>query len=286
MPTNSATYQPPENENNAQSVERLTRLSTGVNVLTEDGFAVPVTRDAKGDMVSLEAFMAAPSRIKQSVSIQSITSFTDYIARHGNESSMIFFDRDSERFVFVADYHGKDGKAAWCDNVATLQLTRTPSCQNWIAKHNQQFGQEAFGLFIEENASDIVNPSAAVMMQLATEMKAKKDVEFESSVKLDNGSFVFGYKESVGATFNNGQTQVPADFQIGFVPFRGMKDGFKLDAKFRYRISSSRLALWYTIPLLAKMIDDALDEVMKSIAETTKLPVIEGSIDTQNDRAF
>lgn len=260
----------------AEVVAGLARLADGLTIVPE--LAVPIARNADGNLESLAAFLPAPVRIVENALLKSVTSFTDYINRHKSDASVVTADEDAVRFGFIADYHGKDGKAAWKGHTGALTLQKTTAMKNWQAAANRKMNQTDFALFIEENSADINDPSAAVMMQIATEMKAHKKVDFDSKVNLDNGSFVFAYKEDVAGSFQNGQQKVPADFTLAITPFKGMPQAYKVAAKLRYKIDAGSLILWFSIPALDRLFEQAFAEVKEQIAKAVELPVFDGSI--------
>ena len=96
--------------------------------------------------------------------------------------------------------------------------------------------------------------------------------------RLDNGAFHFAYKEEIKGTYQDGSAEVPASFYLGVVPYRGMADAYKIEAKLRYRVSQRGLELWYAVPELDRLLERAFEEVKANIAENTGLKVLDGSI--------
>lgn len=259
----------------AKAVAQLTTLATAP---TDVGgkLAVPVARMLDGEVVSLEGYLPRPTRIRERATLKSVDSFVDYINLHKNDRSIIFADRDTNTFTGIVDYH--DGQPNNRDHRGTLKLEHTTGMEAWLRNHNKPMSQEQFGLFLEENAGDIVDPAAATMIQIATQMRAIKNAEFESKVALDNGAYTFAYKEEVRGTYQDGHMEVPKEFSLALTPYRGMADAYKVTAKLRYRVDTRGVALWYAIPDLERLLEKAFDEVKGTLAEKTALKVLDGGI--------
>lgn len=266
----------PNGENVAQTTERLTRIATGVSIHPEDGMSVPFGRDQRGALMQYEALLDRPVSIKESAELRSVDSFIAYAKRHKTDESILLCDEDARSFEIIVDYHGKDG-ARWKHHRGALTLRMTAAMEAWAGRNNTPFNdQEEFALFLEENAGQITKPTAAEMLQIATEMRATKDVEFASKVNIDNGAYTFGYKEAINGTYKDGQTAVPNSFTLVLIPFRGMTDAFEVEAKLRYKVSQTRLKMWYVIPQLELLLDKAFNETRALIENEIGLPIFHG----------
>jgi uncharacterized protein YfdQ (DUF2303 family) len=259
----------------ASTVAQLGQL--GVQPTDVGGkLAYPVARDLTGEVISLEKHLPRPSRIRERATLFSVQSLIDYANLHKNDASIILADQDNTSLTVVVDYH--DGKANNRDHTGGLKLEYTTGLKAWISHHKKQMNQEQFGLFLEENAVDIVDPAAATMIQVATSLRAIKSTDFESKVRLDNGAFTFAYKEEIKGTYQDGTAEVPASFFLGVVPYRGMPEAYKIEAKLRYRVSQGGLTLWYAIPDLERLLEKAFEEVKSQVGEATGLKVFDGKL--------
>jgi uncharacterized protein YfdQ (DUF2303 family) len=266
-------------EAEARVVAELATKATGYELsdAIREKLATPVIINNNRELVSLESFLPRPIRIREQAKLKSVGSFIDYVNLHKNASSIITANEDTNQFKVIVDYHDSVGPN-YSQHTGTLTLERTTPMKAWLDANGRKMGQEAFGLFIEENAADIVDPAAAVMLQVATELRAIKSVDFESKVALDNGAFVFAYKEDVKGTLRDGQTSVPQTFKIGVTPYRGMSEAYGVTARLRYRVRPDGLEMWYSITELDRLLETAFNEVRDTIANGTGLKVFDGSI--------
>lgn len=266
-------------ESEARVVAELAKTAAGYELpdAIRDKLATPVIIDNNRSVISLEPLLARPIRIREQAKLTSVGSFVDYVNLHKNANSIITADEEKNTFKVIVDYHDEQG-ANNRQHTGALTLERTTPMKVWLEANKRKMSQEQFGLFIEENAADIVDPAAAVMLQVATELRAIKSVDFESKVALDNGSFVFSYKEDVKGSTRDGQTAVPQTFKIGIVPYRGMSEAYGVTARLRYRVSAQGLEMWYVITELDRVLETAFNEVRDTIATGTGLKVFDGSI--------
>ena len=265
-------------EAEARVVAELARKGAGYELdsAIREGLAIPVIMGENREVKSLEAFLERPVRIRENAKLTSVGSFIDYVNLHKNASSIILAEESTNSFKVIIDYH--DGHPNNLSHKGQLTLAHTTGMSAWIENHKRKMNQEEFGLFIEENSVDIVDPAAATMLQVATSLRAIKSTDFESKVRLDNGAFHFAYKEEIKGTYQDGSAEVPASFYLGVVPYRGMADAYKIEAKLRYRVSQRGLELWYAVPELDRLLERAFEEVKANIAENTGLKVLDGSI--------
>lgn len=129
--------------------------------------------------------------------------------------------------------------------------------------------QEEFALFIEENVREIFEPNGAEMMQIAATLKAKNNVDFRSSTRLDNGEVQFMYTETIqGQAGVNGQLSIPEKFTLALSPFlKGT--AYEIEARLRYRINPGGLQMWYTLIRPHTFADHAFTEIVGRIKEQT-----------------
>lgn len=266
--------------NLGEQIERLTRITSAPIVGEFRG--VPVAVDDEGVVTRRDDLLLRPLLRNETVRIKSVDSFIDYVNKHvtDNVTSAMFVDEDNAMFGVVFDYEDKQGVLNQ-EHAVTLKLEESLAMQTWKKMNGKGMTQEDFALFIEANIGDIVDPAPAKMVELSTELRAKKDVHFESKVSLHDGATTFKYSEEVKGTTANGQMEVPKEFKVGFVLFRGQTEGYKITCKFRYRVGQDgKLVLWYSIPDLDRIRETAFADVKKQVAAglTGNVPAIYDAI--------
>lgn len=229
-----------------------------------------VVTPAGYNVTSLEKFIFneyadRPHRTKQAVTVLDPDSFISYWTEFRDGNSRIFADVDGKRFLGVIDYHEPVDGARWLSHSVTLQLRHTEEWKTWTGKNESPMCQADMALFIEDNAPDVVDPTAASMMEVARTLQVNQDVVFDSSVRLTDGSVSFSYREET-KTAAAGKISVPERFKIAIPVFEGM-DRVEMQARLRYRIPSGKLSMWYSLWRHAKAERIAFDQVMEKITE-------------------
>ncbi|WP_086932226.1 YfdQ family protein [Agarilytica rhodophyticola] len=265
------------NDSNSDIVEIFEKGKTQTIQTNVDNVPVFITPEGM-EIHSLENLVDSraekPKRLEQHITLLSSESFIEYYNKFSTTDSAIFVDQQQGDFVAILDYHADHDTPAWCKHVARYRCPKTKEFSTWVLNSNNKMGQEDFALFIEENSRNIAEPNAAEMLEIASSLKAKKDVDFKSSIRLDNGETQFEYVESIGANAGaNGQLSIPEKIKINTRAFQG-GDTYELEARFRYRILQQGLQMWYTIITPHLVIEDAVTQVVDEVKEN----INEGSV--------
>ena len=227
-------------------------------------------------LIDLEKFLPAPRRLKQTVTFETLASFAEYVNRFKTDASTIFFSQKEATFTAVLDYHKAPEAPEWGAHVAVLKLQTTEEWDAWRGHNREQMDQTAFAEFIEEHCREIHEPPAATMLEIALNFEAKKDVSFTSGMRLENGQVSFNYNEVVGASTRAGMVEVPSKFQIFIAVFKGQMNDF-VEARLRYRLRESRLVLWYDLIKPEKLIEHAVEDVVRQIKAQVEIEPLAGS---------
>lgn len=210
---------------------------------------------------------AKPYRLAQKIKLLSAESFIEYFNRFSNDESTIFVDVENSKFTAVIDYH--DSKSVegqkWCEHVIHYNCPKTKEWNSWEANDNEKMSQEDFALFLEDNLREIIEPNGADLLEIVSTLKAKKGLDFKSSIRLDNGEIQFNYQETIdGQAGVNGQFSIPEQFKLALKPFLSGAP-YEMTARFRYRITPSGLVMWYTLVRPHAVKQDAVNEVIELI---------------------
>lgn len=207
-----------------------------------------------------------PVRIEQGVKVGDAASFLSYHALYSDENSRAFADRDTNSVRAVLDYHKSDDKTArFGKHTLTLMLRHTEEWQKWTKSNGKAMEQAEFAEFLEENAPDIVEPSAAAMLEMATTLQATTDVQFKKAVNLQSGEVQLRYEENINGRFGKGEAVIPKSFKISIPVYDG-QDAVQIEAMFRFRIRGEKLSLWYQLLHLDRWKRDAFSAVVKEVA--------------------
>lgn len=212
----------------------------------------------------------APERKTGSLQVQQAASFLEYWSLYADEDSRAFADPATASVLAILDYHHSSAErtARWGKHRVTLTLTKTDEWKAWKAMDGKQQTQADFADFLEDNAPDIVEPTAATFVDAARDLRAKSEVSFTSAHSAKDGSINFAYQEETKGSFGKAQMEIPERFTIALPVFDGM-DKVRVQARLRYRINQGKLTMWYSLHRADYHEREAFQLVVNQIQEKT-----------------
>jgi uncharacterized protein YfdQ (DUF2303 family) len=216
------------------------------------------------------------SRKIGTTTVRDAQSFLTYWDKHHDDDSEVYADSDRLTVTAVLDAH-TPGAARWGGHRLHLALRETTAWQQWARNDGQLLDQEAFAEFLEDHLPELLEPSAADMLEIAQSFQAAQKVDFQSATRLSSGQRQFQYVETATTKAGQkGQLTVPETFVIGLVPFEG-SEGYKLTARLRYRVGQQGLRLGYKLERPDEIRKTAFADVVHAIGEQIDTPVMNGT---------
>lgn len=215
----------------------------------------------------LKSYLKEPERVCQLVTLLTAEDFIGYWKRFKSASSVVFGDERSATYKAIVDFHAADGTPKWCGHVATYACPKSKEWEVWNGSNGKRMAQAAFAEFIEDNYPDVVKPSHAEMIQVSTNLSAKKSVTFSQATRLDNGQSQLMYQEEVKGSVEStkgGSMKVPDGFTLKLPVFLG-GPAYQLEARLRYRIDDGKLQIWYDLHRPHKVVEAATQAVTQTI---------------------
>jgi len=241
-----------------------------------DGYKPVITHPQGTEVTALvRDKMERPLFLEDRPSFLAIDSFIDYVNDFKDESSRVFVGEKTIRCYL--DYHENAKKPRHHQHFATFCATVSDEWKVWTDHNTDRFTQVDFAEFIEDHAKDFMTPNAQEMLNVATTLQAKKDVEFKGNMKLENGSMEMGYTESVSGVAGGGNIAIPTEFTLALRPFKGL-DRYEIKARFRYRIGGGALKIFYKLLETDLVQEKCMEEMAEKVAEKTNLPVHIGEL--------
>lgn len=156
----------------------------------------------KVELLPPAPFVTLPDHIAAAPSLQSATSFADYVKRFTNEKRTlaIFFDSDSQTFKACLDYHSAAGPAR-NEHAATYALQHSQAWEVWASRDGKWLTQEQILEIFETRGCEIEAPTAADLLKFAGDLSASEVTEFASRYDRASGKKVLVSKaENVRAS--------------------------------------------------------------------------------------
>ncbi len=191
-----------------------------------------------------------PHRIKQAVEVWDTASFIGYFLKFRDEHSRVFADVNAATVTAILDYH-EDGELQvvaprWGSHKLALSLKKSPEWLLWLASNKKVMDQDTFATFIEDNNPDIVEPSAATMKEIASDLHETHEMDYGSTATAANGSKKLIYTQNNKSTFGKADTTVPEAFKVGIPVYVG--GGLvQLVARLRWRVTNGKVSFWYDL---------------------------------------
>lgn len=245
-------------------------------VLLPDGFKVE----------DLERMLPAPTRKKGVTILNDVESFIAVVNDQKGDNTRLFSTINPPSFTAVFNYTA--AAPGWGDHVAKYNAPLAPEWITWTGQDKRAVGQVELAQFIEDNLVDVIaiepipesrhpgSPDGATLLSVCRSLEAKKKVDFQSSVRLADGSTEFTYNEDVQGSAQKGTLLVPEQFTIA-VPVFENGDKWRVDVRLRYRLADGgRLTMWIELIRPHKVIEAAVTEMRVKIAQATELAILNG----------
>lgn len=228
-----------------------------------------ITRDHSGgerlQTFTFEKHLPAPARPRGTTTVSTVESFLALLkrttAKHGVPAGdvTVFGDVTSQSLVAVLNHD------TWGDHRITLKLSYSDLFRHWHGLDDKLVDQQRFAEHLSDGRAAIVTPSAADLMEIAQTFKAKRNVSFESGVRLQSGDVSFTYHEETKAGAGaKGNVEIPERFELMLPVFEGGQI-MPLFADFKYRADQGGLALGYRLENVKLLVRVAFERVLEEV---------------------
>jgi uncharacterized protein YfdQ (DUF2303 family) len=262
----------------------MTALAAAVSEPSQiDGYhfaTVPAGYTHKDVTDLVEKTQPTPNRKRGTVVVKDMSSLLAYcdaqqVANKAQATGFIYADPDKRSITAVFNDQ-RDSVAGWRDHRAEFTSEYTPEFKKWLNNDKQQRGQTEFAEFIEDNFADITEPAAQALLDVATTIQAKTDINFSSAKRLQNGQVQLQYTETIDARAGaNGALEIPKEFTLGLRIFKN-GSGYKIKARLKYRLHGGAIKFWYELDRPERSIEDAFAGYVEQVRETSGYVVLLG----------
>lgn len=265
----------------AQAIVDVTLASAAPTPLEEGArYAVVVPDGGEVRVIDPveDKHLSAPRRVVGTSTVYDVESLKFLWDKHAVATSELFADDKSHTITAVLNADVGAGEAAgFRDHRVVFQSMLTPAWRVWLALDGQMVDQHTFAEHIEDRSVDVIEPTAAQMLELASTFEATTKVEFKEATNLGSGQKALRYEETVAARAGQtGEVTIPTTFVVALQPFEG-GDAYRLTARFRYRISGGRLALGFKFERPEDVLRQAFTDRMDAVGEATGQTVLRGA---------
>lgn len=227
---------------------------------------------------AVEKAQPVPTRKRGAVALKDVTSFVAYCEDQGCSSTgYIYADPDARTMTAVFNDHCNIDDAGWRDHRATLKAEYTPEFERWLRNSGQHKSQTDFAEFIEDNFADVAGDDAQLLLNVATTIQAKTDINFSSAKRLESGQVQLTYNEVINATAGaNGALTIPKTFTLGLRLFKNGA-GYLIKARLKYRLGQGGVKFWYELDRPEKSVEDAFAGYIEQVTKDSGYAVLLGT---------
>ena len=249
----------------AQAVIDVARQAAEPTVLDTGEVYAFATADQVEVVDGRSFYVGHPARKEGTFVAYDAESFAAYVLEQADgKATKVWVDEHRLTARAVLNGHA-DELAGFGDHLLQLELEPTESWRAWAAMDGRLVGQTEFAELIEDNAADVVTPTAADMLEIAQSFQATTKVTFESSKYLADGRRALEYKEDTAAKAGHrGALEIPAEFHLALRPFFGA-EVYRVVARFRYRISDGHLRIGYKLTRPADVQRAAFSDIIDDV---------------------
>lgn len=241
---------------------------------------VMVPKDFKREDITeaVEKAQPVPTRKRGTVALKDVASFLAYCQHQGcADTGYIYADPDARTMTAVFNDHRNVDDGGWRDHRATLKAEYTPEFERWLRNSAQHKNQSEFSDFIEDNFADLAGDDAQLLLNVATTIQAKTDINFSSAKWLESGQVQLTYNEVINATAGaNGALIIPKSFSLGLKLFKNGA-GYLIKARLKYRLGQGGVKFWYELDRPEKSVEDAFAGYVDQVRNESGYGVLLGA---------
>ncbi len=220
------------------NVESLAQPCPGVELLA-------TRNDVKVHTVDLERWADEPTRARGLRRAVTAGGFVDLVNRLGDVRTIVYADLDQCELHAVLNDDVDGLTTGWRDHRVLFTPHPTPEWKLWIGGAGLK-AQDEFAAILEEGETEIRNPSATVMLELAETFHASTSAKFKQAGRRRDGRTQLVYEEEIEATAGEGMVEIPDSFTIEVRPFYGASP-VEVECRLRFRVARGDLAIGYVI---------------------------------------
>lgn len=252
----------PTNPSDIQAVLDAQLVKAGADIshvqvseYIDDFVSVFTHSDITHQLIDTEELVAKhrpnPRRATGVHRVRTLDGLASAIARHRNDgvaTPVVYHDPETLQVTAVLNDHEPYAQVAagWRDHRIHWTPTLTPEWNHWVS-HQGQHGQLEFAEVLEDGEAEIVEPTAADMLEIATTFAATRNAKYRAAGRPKTGITQFVYEEQTTAKAGEkGELTIPDSFTIVVRPFFGA-DAFKVKARIRYRASGDAFTIGYQL---------------------------------------
>ena len=291
-----------ETSNETTAIAALARLADETlpaqMISTPDGRVFAIHRDdvqMRDITPPNKAEVYPPKIIALTTQLQTAIALTQYLHRFKDADSLMFADVTNSRITAILDYHvrpvantpvemqqpvdagvraNEGAKPRHSAHRAVLQLRHSKEWQVWTGMNEKLVKHAQFIDFLEENALDVQNPSAAGVLEICRDLQVKAGTAFKTTVR--DGDYVnISYQKDNDVT-TAGEVRMPSELEIAIPVYFGELP-VSMRVLLRRKVDDGELWLGFKILRLENHKQDEFLRIANTIEADTSVESVLGN---------
>ncbi|HWU31020.1 MAG TPA: DUF2303 family protein [Microbacterium sp.] len=224
--------------------------------------------DGSLEVVDTDDYAEHPRRKEAKRSVTDATSFVTYVNRHADARTEVYAHTNTSKVVAVIDSHDEAGAyPGWQKHRVSLDLEHSKAWIAWAEADGKLFEQDVFADFIDDRYLDVIDPTAARMIDIARSFQAHTKVTFDSTIREASGDVKLNFTEDTAARAGQkGEIEIPAKIQLALRPYVGGPI-YSLWANFRYRLRGGAVLLGFKLERPELILEAAFADIVTEIRD-------------------
>lgn len=178
---------------------------------------------------------------------------------------------ETPQIVAKLDYHEPRSEVAGrVAHTARYQPRYSEQWERWTEACSKPLTQMDFADLVEEAAKDIVEPTAATLLDVVRTFKASKHVDFDSVLPTPDGSVKLHYSEQVEQRGNSAGVTLPEAMKLGIPVY--FRDGlYEIKVFVRFRVTGGKALFQLKLDRADVIEDEAFKQLVERVEEATEI---------------
>ena len=216
---------------------------------------------------------AKPKYISQAVTLETVDLLVDYVSAFKGDATRLFANIATNTIVGIVDYHDH-GQADHTAHRASMVLPHSEEWRAWTSVDKRLMPQLEFARFIEENAADVVAPSAGELLDTVRDLHAHRKVNFIKAVRTASDNENFEFTDETTAKTRGG-LELPTKFLLNLPVYFG-EPPVEVYAFLRWKLDDGQLNLGIQLHRIEHVRQAVFKQIVLAVGDRTGCPVVFG----------
>ena len=233
---------------------------SGINLGENEIPYVVLVPDGQGStkLIDLTQYAPRPRSNMREMRVSDVPSFVAYVNKWKTDETVVTIADDQASAII--DYGRPAAGVGWGVHKCAVWFQHAPEWELWTGNADSWLTQRGFAEFLEENAGDVLDPDAAGLLEIVTDLEGHSNATLKNAVRLDNGQRELTYIEDINVTSGSkaGNVVIPTSIKVALRVYKHDAQPRALTALLKYKVVDGRVSFMFTF---GREVDDTLEIV-------------------------